>query len=75
MVRIPIDYDRYTQDELLEMSYKKAITGLSEKAQKFCECYIEGHNRKMAMMKAGFTETGANYSYRLLKNENVQRYI
>ncbi len=75
MTRIPIDYNRYTQEELLDMPYKTAIKGLTEKSQKFCECYIEGHNRKMAMMKAGFTETGSNYSYRLLKNENVQRYI
>lgn len=77
MVRIPIEYNEYTQEELLKMPYKEAIKGLNEKTQKFCEYFVEGHNKRIAMMKAGFGESAAscNYGYRLLKNKNIARYI
>lgn len=77
MVRIPINYDEYTQEELMKMPKSEAIEGLNEKKQRFCECYVEGHNRKVAMIKAGYGESSCNcnYAYRLLKDENVQRYI
>lgn len=76
MNRIPIDFDAYSEEELLRMSKKEATQGLTEKQMKFCEFYIEGHNRKLAMQKAGFGEiASATYAYRLLRNENVARYV
>lgn len=77
MKKLPIDYDVYTQEELLKMPYKEAIRGMHEKAQRFCEYYVEGHNRKIALMKAGYGENACNhnYSYLLLKDEKIQRYI
>lgn len=75
MVAIPISNETWTQEELLEMSKSEAIGNLPEKAQKFCEFYVEGLNRKMALKKAGYESLDANYAYRLLKKEGVQKYI
>lgn len=77
MTRAPIDYDAYTEEELLKMPKSKAIEGLNEKQQRFCECYVEGHNRRIAMIKAGYdgANKSANYSLRLLHMEGVMRYI
>lgn len=75
MVAIPISNETWTQEELLEMSKSEAVGNLPEKAQKFCEFYVEGLNRKMALKKAGYESLDANYAYRLLKKEGVQRYI
>ena len=77
MKRQPIEYDAYTEDELIRMPKSKAIAGLNEQQQRFCECYIEGHNRRIAMIKAGYKKgsANANYALRLLANEDVQRYI
>ena len=75
MVAIPISNETWTQEELLEMSKSEAVGNLPERAQKFCEFYVEGLNRKMALKKAGYESLDANYAYRLLKKEGVQRYI
>ena len=77
MKRQPIDYDAYTEEELLRMPKSKATAGLNEQQQRFCECYIEGHNRRIAMIKAGYNKGSANtnYALRLLAKEDVQRYI
>ena len=37
MRRSPIDYDIYTEAELLEMTKKEATEGLTELQQRFCE--------------------------------------
>ena len=80
MTVIP-DSDLYTDEELLKMTRKEAIEGLSEKAQRFCEFYIEDNNKKMAMLKAGYSSTlkgvdyGTMYAYKLLRDERVRRYI
>lgn len=78
-MRQVVDNTKYTEDELRSMKRKEAIQGLTEKAQRFCEHYIEGHNRKLALLKAGFSEStvenGSIYAYKLLKDSNVQRYI
>ena len=60
-MRVPVENSLYTEEELLKMSKKRAVEGLSEKVQRFCEFYVEGHNRKMALKKAGFSQgsTGA----------------
>ena len=76
MTRTPIDYDVYTEEELLKMPKSKAVEGLTEMQQRYCEYYIEGHNRKMAMLKAGYSaEKAASYSLRLMHKEEAQRYI
>lgn len=75
MIAIPIDNETWTQEELLEMSREEATAKLSIPAQRFCEFYVEGLNRKMALKKAGFQSQDSTYSYRLLKNKRVQRYI
>lgn len=77
MTRAPIDYDAYTEEELLKMPKSKAIEGLNEKQQRFCECYVEGHNRRIAMIKAGYegASVSSNYALRLLHKEEAMRYI
>ena len=79
-MRVPVENSLYTEEELLKMSKKRAVEGLSEKVQRFCEFYVEGHNRKMALKKAGFSqgtiEGGqGNYAYKILRDENAIRYI
>ena len=74
MRRIPIHCD-YTEEELLKMSKKEAQKDLSEKQMRFCECYVEGHNRKMAVIKAGYSSTANNLPSSLLKLQKVRRYI
>lgn len=79
-MRVVVDNDQWTEDELIKMSRKEAIEGLTENAQRFCEFYVEGHNRKIALMKAGYSQNATEklrgmYAYRLLKDPNVQRYI
>lgn len=79
-MRVPIETNLYTEEELLKMSKKKAVNGLTEKAQRFCEYYVEGHNRKIALKKAGFSDGvieggNGNYAYRILRDENAVRYI
>lgn len=71
---IPNDRE-YTHEELLEMKHSQAIKGLSEKAQKFCEYFVEGYNKKTALINAGFECIDSQYSYRLLRDPRVQRYI
>ena len=76
MRKLPIQCD-YTEEELLKMSKTKATINLTEKQIKFCEFYIEGHNRKTALIKAGYSPSSydINYSYRLLKKTEVKTYI
>ena len=77
-MRVPIENDYYTEEELLNMKKKEAVNGLTEKAQRFCESYVQGHNWKMALQKAGFSEgTSSNgtLAYKLLRDENCVRYI
>lgn len=78
MQSIAIDYEDYTEEELLKMKKSEAVDGLSESQQRFCEAYVEGHNRKTAIIRSGILKGSTNYSSyaaRLLKNPNVQRYI
>lgn len=76
MKAIAIDYNEYTTEELLKMKKSKAVEGLDEKKQRFCEYYVEGHNRKTALLKAGYTFNDSNmFAYRLFQNKNIQRYI
>lgn len=75
MVAIPVDSKGYTQEELLEMSREEAIEGLPIKAQRFCEFYVEGFNRRMALKRAGYESCDCTYSYRLFQKQSVQRYI
>lgn len=77
MRTIPIDYQEYTQEELLAMKHKEAIKGLNEKMQRFCECYVEGHNRRMSLIKAGYEQAAvrSDIAYRMLKDPRIDRYI
>lgn len=76
MRKLPIQCD-YTEEELLKMSKTKATINLTEKQVKFCEFYIEGHNRKTALIKAGYSPGSydINYAYRLLKKPEIKTYI
>lgn len=78
-MRVIVDDLDYTEEQLLKMKKAEAIQGLSEKAQKFCEFYVEGHNRKIALNKAGFSESvtnfGGTYAYKLLRDPRIKRYI
>lgn len=75
MRKAPIDYNAYTEDELLSMKKREAIEGLTEQQQRFCEYYIEGHNKRLALIKAGYNQKSETYVTRLLHNWKVQRYI
>lgn len=75
MRKAPIEYNTYTEEELLTMKKSEAIAGLTEQQQRFCECYIEGHNKRIALIKAGYNNKSETYVTRLLHNEKIQRYI
>lgn len=75
MRKTPIGCINYTEDELLSMKKSEAIAGLTEQQQRFCECYIEGHNKRIALIKAGYNHKSETYVTRLLHKEEVQRYI
>lgn len=77
MSKVPVEIKAWTQEELLAMSREEAIGTLSVKGQRFCEYYVEGLNRRVALKKAGFEskKIDATYSYRLFNDERVQRYI
>lgn len=72
-----VNCDIWTEEELLSMSKSEATEGLNEKQIRFCENYIEGHNLKISLIKAGYDEnkTGKVYGSRLLKYPKTQRYI
>lgn len=74
MRRIPIHCE-HTEEELLVMKKDKAQEGLTEKQMRFCECYVEGHNRKMALIKAGYSTTAGNLPGSLLRLPKIRRYI
>lgn len=67
----------YSEEELLAMPKAKAQAGLTEKQVRFCEIYVEGHNKKMAALKAGYRSAFVSSAavVQLLRNENVCRYI
>lgn len=67
----------YSEEELLAMPKAKAQAGLTEKQIRFCEIYVEGHNKKMAALKAGYRSTFVSSAavVQLLRNEKVCRYI
>ena len=75
MRKTPIGCINYTEDELLSMKKSEATSGLTEQQQRFCECYIEGHNKKIALIKAGYSHKNETYVTRLLHKEEIQRYI
>ena len=68
-----IDYDEYTEQELLKMKHSEAIKGLTEAAQRFCEVYVKSKNIKTACFAAGYKNvSAAGYGFR--KNPKCQRY-
>ena len=76
MKRIPLNYAGHTEEELLNMTKAEATEGLLEKHQRFCECYIESHNYKIALLKAGYQSNhNSSLAGRLLMNEKIQRYV
>lgn len=76
MRKNPIRYDKYTVEELLEMSQAEAQEGLTEKQQRFCEAYISSYSVRTAMVKAGYDPIkSGNLGYTLRKKPGVQRYI
>lgn len=76
MRKAAIRYDKYTTDELLNMSHAEATKGLSETQQRFCEAYIGTYSIKSAMIKAGYDyERNVSLGYTLRKKPSVQRYI
>lgn len=77
MVAKPISYDEYTEEELLKMSKAEAQAGLTTRQIRFCEYYVEGHNRTMALIKSGYPSklTRTTYSNRMLNSPRVQKYI
>ena len=71
----PIRYDEYSEEQLLNMTREQATKGLAERQQRFCEFYVEGFNRKLALLKAGYQETTPTYANRLLLHDKIKRYI
>lgn len=69
-----IDYDEYTEKELLKMKHSEAIKGMTEQAQRFCEVYVKSKNIKTACIAAGYKNiSAAGYGFR--RNPKCQRYI
>lgn len=75
MRRSPIDYDIYTEAELLEMTKKEATEGLTELQQRFCEEYVRSYNIRMAAIKAGYPESKQYIGMALRRRPECQRYI
>ena len=74
-MRVPIINEDYTEEQLLKMTKKEACKDLTERQIKFCEYYIEGHNKKTALIKAGFGDSGFDLATRMLRAPKIQRYI
>lgn len=76
MAKKAIKYDKYTTEELLEMTYEEATEGLSEKQQRFCEAYISTYSIKSALIKAGYEYDKVNsLGYTIRKKPSAKRYI
>ena len=77
MVFQPIDYEEYTEEELLKMKKSEATEGLNEKQQRFCEEYVKNYNVKTSMINAGYNMNGTSVSagYKMRSMPKVQRYI
>lgn len=75
MKTVPLEYNELSEEELLRMGKEEASKGLPEHYQRFCEFYVEGKNKKVALVKAGFKDRPTSYAGRLLKNEKIKKYI
>lgn len=75
MHKSPIDYEVYTEDELLEMKKSEATKGLTELQQRFCEEYIRSYNVKMATIRAGYPEEKIGIGAALRRKPECQLYI
>ena len=73
MRRSPIDYDIYTEAELLEMTKKEATEGLTELQQRFCEEYVRSYNIRMAAIKAGYPESKQYIGMALRRRPECQK--
>jgi len=58
----------YTEEELMKMSRKEIVAPLTDREIAFCEFYIQDFNMKIAMYKAGFSSSSANFK---LKNQKA----
>ncbi len=70
-----IDYNEYTDEELLKMNRKQATDGITEQQQRFCECYVKSKNVATALVNAGYSVNGGTFGYKLRTNKKCQRYI
>lgn len=77
MRAIPIHDNTYTEEQLLKMKKSEATEGLTESQRRFCEAFITGLNRKMALVKAGYDpdKYPTQYANRMLHHPDVRRYI
>lgn len=75
MKAIPLNYNEYSEEELLKMGKEEASGDLPEHYQRFCEYYVEGKNRKVALVKAGFKDRPTSYASRLLANKKIKKYV
>lgn len=75
MKTIQTECNEYTQEELLKMKKSEATENLTEKQQRFCEYYVEGHNKTLALKKAGYDRCTPAFSYRFFRSDDIRRYI
>ena len=75
MLALAIDYNEYTEEQLLKMPHHEAIEGLTENQQRFCECYIKSKNIKMACIAAGYDGKMYSVGSKLRHSKKCQRYI
>lgn len=73
---VSLDYDVYTDEELLQMSKKEACKGLNEREQRFCEYYIHSYSLKSAVVKSGIAkDVEGELVIALKRDPNIKRYI
>lgn len=74
--RKPIKNNTFTEEELLAMTYEEVTKDLPEKYLRFCEYYVEGHNFRQALFKAGYRKKiNTSDARRLLSHKRLQIYI
>ena len=75
MKTVQTECNDYTTEELLKMKKSEATENLTEKQQRFCEYYVEGHNKTLALKKAGYDRCTPAFSYRFFRSDDIRRYI
>lgn len=64
---------QYTEEQLRKMTRAEIIAPLTDKEVAFCEYYIQDFNLRIAMFKAGYSPSGANF--KLKHQQHLVNYL